>query len=268
MKIRKTTARGTRVLLMCSSIVVLIGGYTYLSHRRHEENPQDRTMPTWTQLYDGVTRMVSVDPTTHTQWLVTDTIATLKRICIALLLTVLLGLIIGVHMGSFPWVEHIFKLPFSWAAQLPPTAMFAVFFIILGTDEALYPGIIMFGILPTLTMTIFLGMKDVHDEIIFKGYTLGGSNLQIVWGLMVPQLVPKIIEAVVLSIGPALVVLVAAEYNVGEMGFGYRIRLLSKRSDNSIVFPYITLLGLYGYMLKYGLVWLQRKMCPWFVKEQ
>jgi len=51
---------------------------------------------------------------------------------------------------------------------------------------------------------------------------------------------------------------------VGDVGFGYRIRLLSRRTEMSVVYFYLTLLAGFGFGMDYFLRWLQRKWCPWF----
>jgi NitT/TauT family transport system permease protein len=67
-----------------------------------------------------------------------------------------------------------------------------------------------------------------------------------------------------LVIGPAMVYLIAAEMVVGDVGFGYRIRLQSKLLNMSVVYPYLALLATFGFGMDYTLRWLQRKLCPWY----
>ena len=42
-------------------VLLLAAYYTYLSYRQHVINPLDKTMPTWSQLWDGVVRACSPD---------------------------------------------------------------------------------------------------------------------------------------------------------------------------------------------------------------
>ena len=75
---------------------------------------------------------------------------------------------------------------------------------------------------------------------------------------------PKLLDALRLVIGPALVYLIAAEMVVGDVGFGYRIRLQSKLLNMSVVYPYLALLAAFGFGMDYALKRLQRKLCPWY----
>jgi NitT/TauT family transport system permease protein len=67
-----------------------------------------------------------------------------------------------------------------------------------------------------------------------------------------------------LVIGPAMVFLIAAEMLVGDVGFGYRIRLQSKLLNMGVVYPYLAVLAGFGFGMDSGLRWLQKKWCPWY----
>jgi len=78
------------------------------------------------------------------------------------------------------------------------------------------------------------------------------------------QILPRVIEAVRLQIGPAMVFLIAAEYVVGDVGIGYRIRIQSRILNMDVVYIYLLLLGVSGLAFDACLTFLRRKCCPWF----
>ena len=106
--------------------------------------------------------------------------------------------------------EYFFKWPITFLGQIPPTAMMAVYLVIYAlTEIPLVPMMICFGILPALTLTIYNSVKyDVHDESIYKAYTLGASNMEVIYNVIVKQILPKVLDAVRICIGPALVYLI------------------------------------------------------------
>ena len=81
---------------------------------------------------------------------------------------------------------------------------------------------------------------------------------------MYKQILPRLIDAVRLQLGPAMVLLVAAEWMVAGEGFGYRLRLFYQRTDMTVVYLYLVLLGLGGLITDYALIWFRRWLCPWF----
>ena len=88
-----------------------------------------------------------------------------------------------------------------------------------------------------------------------------------IWTIIFRQVFPKLIDALRLVIGPAMVYLIAAEMVVGDVGFGYRIRLQSKLLNMSVVYPYLALLAAFGFGMDHALKLLQRKLCPWYDRQ-
>jgi NitT/TauT family transport system permease protein len=227
----------------------------------------DRTVPTWgSLLHDGLLRTIQPQGLRKDQyWLYMDTKATLKRLVSGLAVGVALSVVLGILMGSYSWIEAFFVPPLAFLAKVPPTAMLAVFFVLVGTSFKMYVTMLAFGTLPTLAQAIYQSAKkDVPEALIFKAYTLGASHLEMMWNVIYKQILPRLIDAVRLQIGPAMVLLVAAEWMVADEGFGCRLRLFFQRTDMSVVYVYIIILGAIGLAADYLLIGLRRHLCPWF----
>ncbi len=266
--IRQPISFRAHVALGVISVVVLLAAYTALSYRQHQRNPDDRTIPDWTQLADGVTRVLKPQQRYDgASWLWVDAKATFGRHFTGLAIGVLSAVVIGLAMGCFAPIEALLLPPLSCLAKIPPTAMLAVFFVLVGTGVELYVAMIAFGVIPTLAQAIYQSARtDVPEELIYKAYTLGASHPELIWNVTFKQILPRIIEAVRLQVGPAMVYLIAAEYAIGDIGFGFRLRMQQRLSDMSTVYVYLVVLAGIGFLMDYSLTWLRRLMCPWFGK--
>jgi NitT/TauT family transport system permease protein len=287
--IRQPITRRLRILLGVISICCFVALYTLLSNRQHTINPNDKTIPPWDQLYqDGLVRAFTPDEsfaedeepakapgfwgsltTFFSQlprtWIWKDTKATFSRLFMGLLLGALASVIIGVLMGCYPAVEAFFLPSLAFLAKIPGTAVLAVFFVLAGTGYKMYVIMIAFGVFPTLAQAICLAAKeDVPEELLFKARTLGASQLNCVWDVIFKHILPRMLAAIRLQVGPAMVYLIAAEMLVGDVGFGYRIRLQSRLLDMSLVYVYLILLGVIGILIDHAFRWVQAKLCPWF----
>ncbi len=265
--IRRPIKRSTTLILGIVSLVALLGAYTWVSHRQHQANPDDTTMPTWTQLGKGVTQAVEVNKRSGERWLVVDLKATGTRYFLGLALGASAAVLIGLAMGCFTPVEAILQPPLALLAQVPPTAALAVFFVLVGTGQSMYVSMIAFGVLPALAQTVYLAVKDFPVELQYKAYTLGASTMEVIFSIMIRQVLPRLVDSLRLVIGPALVYLIAAEMVVGDVGFGYRIRLQSKLLNMSVVYPYLALLAGFGFTMDFLLRRLQCKLCPWYAQD-
>jgi NitT/TauT family transport system permease protein len=259
--------RQKNLLLGLLSIVVLLVGYDWLSRRQHRVNPEDTTIPSWSQLREGVKTSFGEHPRSGERWVVVDAKATATRLFLGLFLGILGATVLGLCMGCIEAVEAFFIPPLSLLAKVPPTAALAVFFVLVGTDTKMYATMIAFGVLPVLAQSVYLAVKEVPEELKYKAYTLGASHIEVLWDVIVRHIFPKVLDAIRLQIGPAMVYLIAAEMVVGDVGFGYRIRLQARLLNMNVVYPYLVLLAVAGFALDWILRVIQRVTCPWYGGE-
>ncbi len=266
--IRKPISLKARIILGTLSVLLLVLGYAYKSHQQHIKNPKDRTIPSYVQIWkQGVIKAFSVDEFTEERWVTADSYATFKNLFGGLFLGVVMGGVTGLLMGCFKPVEAFFLPPLTFLAKVPPTAALAIFFVFAGTDTPLYLAIIAFGITPTFAMSVQLAVNDVPDENLFKSRTLGASTCEVIWNVIFKQILPKIIDSIRLQIGPAMVFLMGAEIYCANVGYGYTLRILSRRSNMEVVYLYLFFLAVFGCLMDLALRMASRKLCPWYVKE-
>jgi NitT/TauT family transport system permease protein len=262
--IRQPVSRRTKLILSAISIIVFMSIYTLMSIRQHNFNPDDTTIPSFLEMGKSFIQICNPDRY-GSIWLWEDVKATMFRQFLGLGLAVVVAVSIGILMGCFQVVEAFILPLLSFFAKVPPTAMLAVFFVLFGTDLNLFLSMIGFGVVPTLAQAVFqMAKHDVPDELIDKAYTLGASNPEAVWEVMTPILFPRIIEAVRLQFGPAMVYLIAAEYLLAEVGFGYRLRAQMRVLNMSIIYDYLISAGLIGYAVDVLLTKLREWFCPWY----
>ena len=260
--IRKPIRMSTRLALGAASFALLIGIYSLLSWRAHAENPRNRTLPNLTQFQESWSKIAEgrvVD-------LAEDAAASGSRLAWGLGAGVAGAFVFGLLMGCFPAVDAFAGPPIAAFARVPPTAMLAVYLALLSvTSETIFTALIGLGIFPTLTLAIAGAARtDVDEHTIDKSYTLGASSLEVVWNVVLRQILPRIIEAVRLQVGPAMVFLIAAEFAVADSGFGYALRIRSKALDMATVYTYLAILAAFGVLLDFLLASLRRWLCPWF----
>jgi len=271
--IRQPISPTTKVILGLASVLCLIAGYAWLSHRLRVVNPKNTAMPNLTQFVEGWDRITRAPRNSEAigleafreSWLWEDLCATYGRLILGLATGVLLSLVIGIAMGCLTPVEAFFVPPLSFFAKIPPTAMLAVYFVAFGTDIQLFVALIALGIFPTLTQSIYqAAKKDVTSHAIDKAYTLGASHAEVIWNVILRQILPRIIENVRLQVGPAMVFLIAAEWLLTDVGFGYRLRLQSRLLNMNVVYIYLVILGMTGFVFDWLLSVTRRKLSPWF----
>lgn len=288
MRIKQPIKYRWKIVYGFFGVAILLASYAYLSYKQHAINPTDTTLPNLTQMWDGFVIMTTPrsstlkaafgvpDEAKHPyeigftkSMIFQDGWATYQRLFKGLGWGCLISIIIGTLMGCYEWLAAFLIPVLSFLSKSPGTAMLAVFFVLAGTGETMFIVMIGFGILPTLTQSIYLSARDdLHQEEIDKAYTLGASNTEVIWEVVFPQILPKILDNIRLQLGPAMVVLIAAEMLVGQVGMGYQIRMQQRLLHMNVVYNYILLLGASGLLMDKGMLSLRQWCCPWFDRDR
>lgn len=261
--IRRPVSGRSRLVLALASVLLMVVGYTWLSHRQHLANPKDTTIPGWSQMAAGIYEAVTPNHRSGEIWLLDDLVATGTRLGLGMLLGALGAVALGLAMGCSRRAEAFLLPPLTLLAKVPPTAAMAVFFVMAGTDLTMFVAMIGFGVLPSMAQSVYLAARDVPEELLFKAYTLGASDDEVILEVIVPYVMPRLLDSLRLQIGPAMVYLIAAEMLVGHVGFGYRIRMQQRLLNMSLVYPYLVLLAAFGFLGDIALTRLRIWACPW-----
>lgn len=285
------------VIYSALSVLVLLSAYTMLAQLQHRNNPNDRTIPTWHQLGEGVQYLVQKPEVEQSDeadllafalagsgmesgqvekkkegflenrilWEASK--ATLNRLFGGLVTGLVLGMLFGVLMGCFLKIDAAVSPLMFFFSRIIPTAAMPIFFKLAGIEMQMYVAMIAFGSMPIVTISISQYVQNYPNELRYKAYTLGASHAEVITTAIFPGVLPKILDLAILMIGPALVYLIAAEQIVAGEGFGYRIRVLTKATRFEAVYPLIVMLTVYAGIITYSLKLLQRKLCPWYALE-
>jgi len=197
--------------------------------------------------------MFQVDMVTGRKLFWADTWASLARLVGGLGLSAVIGLIVGVTVGFIPILRATFE-PFLAALSLiPPLAVLPVLFIFFGLGELSKTVLIVFGIAPFILRDVMLRVAEIPREQLVKAQTLGASTWQMILGLVLPQVFPRLINSIRLSLGAAWLFVIAAEAITAEAGLGYRIFLVRRYLAMDVILPYVAWITLLSFAMDYAL---------------
>jgi len=256
--------RGTRLLLGALPIVTLLLLYLIASEARHVENPADKLLPTFSAMADAVAAFTTErDPATDRVMIVGDTLASLYRLGIGLAIATVTALLLGLLLGVMPLARAILGPTIAVVAVIPPVAVLPILFILLGLDEASKIALIAIGIAPFMTRDLTSFVASLPAEQSIKAQTLGANSWQLAIRVALPQLMPRLIDALRLSMGPAWVFLITAEAVASDVGLGYRIFLVRRYFAMDIILPYVAWISLLAIAADAALLFVSRRGFPW-----
>lgn len=251
--------------LFIMPFVLTLAAYVLSSNARLSQNGEDKLLPSVSSIGSAIYRLAFVpDPRTGDYLLWTDTAASLGRLFPALAIAVVIGLVLGVLIGLIPIARSALGAFMDVVSFIPPLALLPILFIALGLGETTKVILLVIGITPFLVRSMAMKVGELPREQFIKAQSLGGSSWLIARKIVIPQLLPSLLDGIRLSIGPALLYLIAAEAIASEVGLGYRIFLVRRYLAMDVIIPYVAWITILAFLIDAVLAMTQRKLFPWF----
>lgn len=275
------------VLLAVIPFALTLGFYSYFSYQNHLENPDDKYLPSISQMAaemaklmtDGklsednpgiIEQYVSKDLVQFTEsTFVRDTRSSLGRLALGMFLGSYLGLLLGLNMGLFRGMDALGGPFATFMAIVNPLAVLPILFIAFGTDELVKIVLIFIGTFFPITRSVYNATKQVAGlDQITKALTLGASQLAMVYRVILPQVMPAFVIAVMLQLFSAWLYLVASEAISSTEGLGYRIFLVRRNARMDIIIPYVVWMTMIGFMISTAFKKFVETRYHWYVVSE
>jgi NitT/TauT family transport system permease protein len=262
--VNRRYGRGNSIMLGAIPIIALVLFYLLVAASRHAVNPNDKILPLPGEMVEAMAGLL-FQPDQLSGHLIfwADTFASLQRLVIGLGLSTLAALLVGLLLGVLPPVRATFGPLVTAIAVIPPIALLPILFIAFGLGETSKSALIFVGVAPFMIRDVAAHITALPREQSIKAQTLGASSWQLMVRVALPQAMPRLIQAVRLSLGPAWVFLISAEAIASDIGLGYRIFLVRRYLSMDIILPYVAWIALLAIVMDMALARLSRRLFPW-----
>jgi NitT/TauT family transport system permease protein len=255
-----------------------IAAYFWIAQARHRENPEDRVTPTLAQMATGMWTAAmqpaeeDEQPETPPATLLAkfshsmlwkDTKATARRFFYSLAL-LLPAVVLGLHMGLFPYVNVFFLRFILFFDKIVALSLLPILFIAFGIDELSKIMLIVIGVTPTIVLDSFNLTRGVPPEQVVKAFTLGASDFTVAYRVVLKQIAPRVLNSIRLNLKAVMLFLFAGEMIASTDGLAYRIALLRRHMGMDVIIPYVLWVALLLFAVDLAMRVLNRTLHPWF----
>ncbi|QSP96448.1 ABC transporter permease [Marinobacter salinisoli] len=245
--------------------ILLVLIYGVASQQRLAENSNDKLLPGLEQMSAAVDRMAFQEDRRSGDYLMlNDTLASLQRLGLGVGIAASLALVVGVLNGSLPLFRANMAPLVSAASMVPPLAILPILFIVFGLGELSKVMLIVIGTAPVMMRDIAQRVRELPQEQFIKIQTLGANSWQVINRMVLPQVLPRLIDSVRLSLGPAWLFLIAAEAIASTEGLGYRIFLVRRYLAMDVILPYVIWITILAIVIDQCLRLANRRLFPWY----
>lgn len=195
--------------------------------------------------------------------LIADVIASSLRVLAGFVVAAMIGVPMGLAMGTFYSMESLFAPIVGTVRYMPVTAFVPLIVIWLGLGEASKVLIIMLGVVLYNAIMIADAVKFIPSEMINVAYTMGATRRDVVFKVIIPAAFPSVLDTLRVNISGAWNFLVIAELVASQNGLGFKIIQAQRFLQTEKVLFCIALIGLIGLVIDYALKWLSQWLTPW-----
>jgi NitT/TauT family transport system permease protein len=195
--------------------------------------------------------------------LATNAAWTLSRLLAGLLIGGIPGTLIGLAMGMNRWVRAYFEPVIALLYPIPKIAILPLFYFIFGTGEAAKWAAVAVGVFFLMAINTEAGVRQIETIYldVARAYRIRPASF--FFRVLLPGALPNIYAGAKLSIGIAIVLAVAAEYQLTRVGLGFAIFNAQQLLDVERLYAALVAVSLLGFTLATILDWIEDLALPW-----
>ena len=195
--------------------------------------------------------------------LASDLRASLSRIGWGYGLSLAIGIVFGILLGSFGSAEAFLEPQLGFLRYIPASALTPLFLLWLGIDEAPKIALIVVGTVFYNILMIADVVRLVPQDLVNASYTLGAGRLTVLRRVILPHSYPGIIDVARINLAAAWLMLVVAELLAAEEGLAFRVVRAQRFRNVDTMFAVLIVFGLIGIVSDLALRALRKRTAPW-----
>jgi NitT/TauT family transport system permease protein len=198
------------------------------------------------------------------QGLIIHTLATLSRVLVAFVLSIIIGVVAGILLGSNKVIYQCVEIPIEMLRSIPAIALFPLAMLLWGVGSV--PKIVVAVIAGStiLIVATIHGMRHVRASHITSAQMMGANKLQIIKTVIFYECLQHIILGMRTAWSFCLVVIVATELFAGtNAGLGRVIIDAQMTYELPTMYAAIIIIGIVGYLGNVILMMIYKKVVHW-----
>jgi len=189
--------------------------------------------------------------------------ASLTRALSGLGIAIVFGIAAGVLMARYKPVRVVLNPLVQMFYPMPKSALIPVMIIWLGIGSASKIVLIFLGCMLPVVISAFNGARGVDPIYVWSARSLGASDREVLWEVILPAAMPQILNGVRTALAISFVLLVSSELLIATEGLGYLIGLLGENGIYPTMFAVIFMIVAMGFAADRLYLFVSRRVLAW-----
>lgn len=189
--------------------------------------------------------------------------ATLIRTLGGFFLAILVGIPLGLLMGTRGWAKFLLEPIINFGYPIPKVALYPLVLIVVGFGHV--PKIILVFLETVIPILIgaYYGVESVNELYIWSAENLGASDREIFFRVSLPASMPYIFSGLRTALPIALIIAIVTEMISSEQGLGYLIEFAAGNLAFDEMFVSFLAIAMVGYVLDRSLLFVRGRVLFW-----
>lgn len=187
----------------------------------------------------------------------------LWRIVAGVVLSIIVGIPIGLCMGYFAKWDRVLSPLIYLTYPIPKIALLPIMMLLFGLGDLSKVLLLFLIIVFQVIVAVRDGVKSIPKETYYPLYSLGASFTDVFWEILMPASLPKFLTSIRVAMATAISVLFFTETFGTQYGMGYFIMDAWMRVNYLEMYSGIVVLSSIGLILFGVIDYLDQKVCHW-----
>lgn len=196
--------------------------------------------------------------------LITDVLPSLMRLFSALIISFLIGVILGTAIGLSRRLRWLLEPLLEFIRATPSAILIPVLLLIIGINDTMRVTVIVLGCLFPILLNTIEGVRSLDEVLRDTATVFGLSGLDRFRYLILPGAMPQIMAGVRHSLAVGLILMVVSEMFASNNGIGYLIVYFQNQVAIPEMWSGIFLLGIIGILISVLFQIVQKAVLHWY----
>lgn len=189
--------------------------------------------------------------------------ATLYRTCAGFVAGSLLGIVAGLLLGQYRWLDWAVRPLIEIQRTLPTPAIVPPLILLLGVDDALKIFIVTLAVFAPVFVNTYAGVRGLDETLLLTSRTFGLGRIATLWKIVLPGSAPAVAAGMRTALSLALVMAVIGEMISGASGIGNYLMSMQYAMRADAMYASVICLAAIGYLLNRLFLAVESRLLHW-----
>lgn len=183
--------------------------------------------------------------------LMSDILASVYRVMVAFILSVVIAIPLGILMSAFRPVAALLEPVIDFVRYLPVPALVPLTILWVGIGESSKILLLFIGTFFQLVLLVMDDANNVRKEYYEVAFTLGASTRDVITKVLFPGIMPNVYDDLRVTLGWCWTYLLIGEIVAARTGIGHLIQEAQRFAKPEVVISGVLIIGIIGIISDY-----------------